>query len=412
VKLRKALTRVKGYEQLDLRESLPDLACNSAPQGLEPLTRFRRDDRCVRVLERELPPVLFVEQVNLVHDEQAGSRAGPDLLQDRVRRSDRVGPLGVGLRAIHHVENEVGEDRLLEGGLEGLNELMRQLANEPDRVGEQIPATLVLEGPRCRVQRVEEPLPHAHASAGESVQEGRLAGVRVTGEGDRRQCRPLAAGSHHGAVSLHTPQLAPQGGDPVAREAAVGLDLGLAGASGPDPAVHPPGAEALEVGPQPTHAGEVVLELGEFHLQVSLCRVGVVREDVEDHRGAVDHGDPQLLLEIALLPRGELVVAGDQIRVGGLDRPSQLGELPPAEIAVGIRLGASLHELPGRRDAGGAQKLLELRDWVVAVLVVSNDPDGERALTRPGIDDSGGAVGSLIHSAKGYAPRWSVKPDS
>jgi hypothetical protein len=42
------------------------------------------------------------------------------------------------------------------------------------------------------------------------------------------------------------------------------------------------------VGPQPPHAGEVVLELGEFHLQLALGGVGMIGEDVEDHRGAVD----------------------------------------------------------------------------------------------------------------------------
>ena len=68
--------------------------------------------------------------------------------------------------------------------------------------------------------------------------------------------------------------------------------------------------------PQPAHAGEVVLELRELDLELALGRVGVDGEDVEDHRGAVDHRHAELLLEVALLARGQLVVAGDEVRVG------------------------------------------------------------------------------------------------
>ena len=60
--------------------------------------------------------------------------------------------------------------------------------------------------------------------------------------------------------------------------------------------------------PQPAHAREVVLELGQLDLELALGRVGVVGEDVEDDRGAVDHRHVERLLEVALLARAELVV--------------------------------------------------------------------------------------------------------
>ena len=112
------------------------------------------------------------------------------------------------------------------------------------------------------------------------------------------------------------PQLAAQRGDPVARQAAVGLDLRLARATGADPAVDAPGAEALEVRPQAPHAGEVVFELRQLDLELPLGRVGVVGEDVEDHRGAVDHRHAERLLQVALLAGHQLVVDGDQVGVG------------------------------------------------------------------------------------------------
>ena len=55
---------------------------------------------------------------------------------------------------------------------------------------------------------------------------------------------------------------------------------------------------------------------------------GVRGEDVEDHGGAVDDGDPELLLEVALLARAELVVAGDHVRVARLRRGFASATLP------------------------------------------------------------------------------------
>ena len=74
-------------------------------------------------------------------------------------------------------------------------------------------------------------------------------------------------------------------------------------------------AEALEVRPQPAHAGHVVLELRELDLELALGRVRVVGEDVEDDGGAVQHRHVELLLEVALLARRQLVVGGDEVRV-------------------------------------------------------------------------------------------------
>src|SRR3954464_1217730 len=87
---------------------------------------------------------------------------------------------------------------------------------------------------RVRVERVEQPVAHADLRAGERVQKRRLAGVRVTGERDLRQGAALALGAHDGTRALDLPQLAPQRGDPVSRETAVGLELRLARAAGAD----------------------------------------------------------------------------------------------------------------------------------------------------------------------------------
>ena len=142
------------------------------------------------------------------------------------------------------------------------------------------------------------------------------------------------------------------------------------------------------MGPEAPHAGHVVFELGELDLELSLGRVGVVGEDVEDHRGAVDHRHPQRRLEVALLARRQLVVAGDQVRVAGGDLRFQLVEPAAAEVAVGVGLRALLGRDAGGGDAGGAQQLLQLGQRL-ALLAPVDDADRQRALAGARVRDAG-----------------------
>lgn len=269
----------------------------------------------------------------------------------------------------------------LERRLERLDQLVGQLLDEADRVGQQIVAAGELEGPRGRVERLEEAVGDADLGPGQGVQQGRLAGVGVPGERDPGDRGAFALGAHHATVLFGLPEPAAQRRDPVAGEPAVGLDLALARAPGADPA-----AEALEVGPEAPHAGHVVFELGQLDLQLALGGVGVVGEDVEDHRGAVDHRDAERRLQVALLARQQLVVAGDHVGVGGQDFGFQLFQATAAEVAVGIRLGALLGGDADGFDAGGSQQLLQLGQRL-AVLAAVDDPDRQRPLFRAPIDD-------------------------
>ena len=287
-------------------------------------------------------------------------------------------------RGVDHVQDQVGEHGLLERRLERLDQLVGQLLDEADRVGQQVAAAGELEAAGGRVEGVEEPVPHPDLGAGERVQQGRLAGVGVAGERDARERGALAAGAHHAAVALQPRQAAAQRRDPVAGEAAVGLDLGLARAPGADPAPEP-----LEVGPQAPHPRQVVLELGQLDLELALGRVGVVGEDVEDDRGAVDHRHAQRRLEVALLARRQLVVAGDEVGVAGGDLLLQLGELAAAEVAVGVGRGALLDRLAGGRDARRCAAAPSARRAGRRRSRAVGDADRQRPLARPRVRDAG-----------------------
>ena len=288
--------------------------------------------------ELELAAAVVVQQVDLVQRQQPRPLAGADLVEHVVDGRQLGGQLVLRGRGVRHVQDQVRGQRLLERRAEGLDQLMGKLADEADSVGQQVAATADLERASRGIQRVEEAVPHAHLGAGERVQQGGLAGVGVAGQGHGGQPGTLALGAHDAAGALGVLEPPAQGRDAVTRKPAISLDLGLARAPGADAAVHAPGAQALEVRPQPAHAREVVLQLRELDLEVALRGLGVVGEDVEDHRGAVDHGRAERLLEVALLARQQLVVARHQVGVRFRDRSLELHQLALAEVAVGVGL--------------------------------------------------------------------------
>ena len=112
--------------------------------------------------------------------------------------------------------------------------------------------------------------------------------------------------------------------DLAARDPAVGLELRLAGAARADAGAERTGAaaEALEVLPHPAHPRQVVLELRELDLELSLGALRVLREDVEDQLRPVDDASRQRVLERLLLRRLQLVVDDQHLGARLARRPA------------------------------------------------------------------------------------------
>ena len=95
----------------------------------------------------------------------SGTSAGADLGQHRAHGVDL--PLGVRRRAVDHVHEEVGLLHHLEGRAEGLDQLVGQLADEPDRVGhEHRLAAGQRQAPGPGVERREEAVLDQHPGVG------------------------------------------------------------------------------------------------------------------------------------------------------------------------------------------------------------------------------------------------------
>ena len=73
------------------------------------------------------------------------------------------------------MENEVGDERLLECRREALDELVGQAADEADGVGDEVATSLVLEAARNRVEGLEEAVADRDVCVGQRIEErGRL----------------------------------------------------------------------------------------------------------------------------------------------------------------------------------------------------------------------------------------------
>ena len=113
--------------------------------------------------------------------------------------------------------------------------------------------------------------------------------------------------------------------------------------------------------PHAPHARQVVLELRELDLELSLGRHRVLGEDVEDQLRAVDDARVERVLERPLLRRVELVVDEQHLGARLLVLALQLFELALSDVRPTVGPAAVLDELADRLDARGPGELAGAR---------------------------------------------------
>src|SRR5262249_6915833 len=188
----------------------------------------------VRIPVREPAPAERVDGVDLVHYELDGQLVGADLPQHRVDGGDLLHKLLLRRRAVDDMENEIGDERLLERRGEALHQLVRQAADEADSVGDEVAPSLLLEAAGRWIERLEQPVRTGAPRVGECIEECRLPGVRVPGERDGRRLRATPLLAANVALAAQLPQPLAQERDPAARKPPVRLELRFAWAAGPD----------------------------------------------------------------------------------------------------------------------------------------------------------------------------------
>ncbi len=288
--------------------------------------------------------------VGLVHHQQLGRRiavmVGDDLGDHLVHGVDLGQRVDVG--AVDDVHQQIGVDDLLQGGAERLDQLGGQVPDEADGVGEhERPAVVPFGAPGGGLQGGEQGVLHQHARPGQRVGQAGLAGVGVADDGDRGHVAVQPAAALGVADLLHVLDLAAQLGHPLADAAPIGFDLGLTGTAQPHASPAAAGAATGLPGHRLAPAAQPrqhVLHLGQRHVRLALPAGGVLGEDIEDQRGAVDHLDLHRLFQRGQLRRGQFAVADHGVGAGGQHHVAQLGRLARADVGRRVGLVAALDQ--------------------------------------------------------------------
>ena len=199
------------------------------------------------------------------------------------------------------MDDDVGCAHLLERGAKGGDERCRQIGDEADRVGQDRRAAMgQFDKAHGRIERGEQHVGRHHLGAGQPIEQGRFPGVGVADQRDNGIGDGVAARALQGAPALDGLQILLDTDDALADQAAIGFDLGLAGAAEKAKSAALP----LKMGPRSNQARALIFQVGELHLQRALGCAGPLAENLEDQPGAVDDLAAEGLFKIALLRRG------------------------------------------------------------------------------------------------------------
>ena len=172
---------------------------------------------------------------------------------------------------------------------EGRHQLVRQVANESHRVGEDDgPPSGNIQSPHRRIERREQLILDVDARVRQRVEQASTC---------RRSCiRPgPPSGCPHGSRfwAIHRAPLRPtcssrclELADTVADQASIALELGLTRTAKADTALLP-----FEVSPAPDQSGRQVPQLRELDLQLAFETPRALREDVQDQTGTIQAPD-------------------------------------------------------------------------------------------------------------------------
>ncbi len=186
-------------------------------------------------------------------------------------------------------------------------------------------------------------------------------------------------------VGLEFPELDLELADAAHDPPAIDLELSLTWAPRPDAAGLLGQDEAHA--PQPREPVPVERQLD---LRPARLGMGVLGEDVEDHRRPVDGGPAEDPLEVPLLGRRQLVVEDHRVGVHGLADPAQLLGFAPADIGRRVRGLAPLHDTGRLIGAGGVDEQGELVEAGLDLLERArprHHPDEHDLLPEPPVDE-------------------------
>ena len=134
IELCEARALLVGKQHPDGLEALAEAFDDYRAQVVQSFAGRRGDQQRARVPVRQPPATQGVDQIDLVQHELHRNVGDADLRQDVVDGGAHPVELVVGRGAVGHVQNEVGDERLLQRRGKTLDELVGQAADEADGV--------------------------------------------------------------------------------------------------------------------------------------------------------------------------------------------------------------------------------------------------------------------------------------
>ena len=378
------------HAALELRERLLQTRLELI-EALPGLCRDRGGFRLPREQLRQGGAV--AERVDLVEHVQARDVMRTEQLEDLLDGADLLD--GLRRRSVRDHEQQIRVQGLFERRVKARDELVREVANEADRVGDQHGAPAAQPpGSGAGVERREQAVLGGDAGVRQAVHQRGLAGVGVTDQSDRELIRTRA--DLAGLARLDALDLAVDLRDAAAQLAAVEIDLLLPRAA----AMADAAALSLEVGPHALQSGQLVLQPGQLHLQLGLGRPGVGAEDQQDQLAAIDDRDLDHLLDGAALGRAERIIADDHVGLGRRHQLGQLLELAAAQVSVGIRAAPVLRHAAADFEVSRVREQLELGEHLGrgALVAVLGEAEQDRLRGR-----ERGRVGTVVLVVRRHA---------
>ena len=123
-----------------------------------------------------------------------------------------------------------------------------------------------------------------------------------------------------------------------------------------------------QVGPGARQAWQPVFVLRQLHLQRAFARARMLREDIQDQRGAIQHLDVLVAdsaLELALLRRRELLIEDHDLRAGIGPQRHQFLDLARADQGSGVRAIQLLLQHANHLKAGCFRKPFQLHKRIL-----------------------------------------------
>ena len=339
-----------------------------------------------------------LKPIDLVPDEKRGLLENVELFEDPTDVRDPL--LGLWIGHVDKMDEKIGFLDLFQGRPEGIDQIVRQLPDEPDRIGKESPLLSAhLQEPDGRVERREELILDQHLRLGQPVEQGRLSGIGVPDQAEGRPGAAMSSFPLHRSGAPNRLQLPVQAGDPLLDPAPIDLQLGLPRAPSADASGLP-----RKVAPKPSEARKQVEKLGELDLNLSLTGLGSLRKNIEDELRPVQDLPRKDVRQIPALSRGKLVIEDDRLDAVFLALSGKILRLAAPDVIRRGRRLQTLNGLGGDRRPGAPDELSELFERLgdSRLFLVRKLQTDKKRLFRGAIDGSHPARRGIAPTEVGF----------